>query len=507
MFAYIRLSSFKTDFKPAAGRSKVNLKLNGLLTMTQTHPLPWTAEEIIQATKGELLCGELRRPFSGVSIDSRNISADNVFVAIIGETHDGHAFTANSVNQGVRGLVISRHKAGQLPIAEWKSKNIACIAVDDTTRALGDMAAFNRLRSHASVVAITGSNGKTTTRQMTTALLTQEYNTLTAVGNFNNDIGLPLTLLGLSADHQWAVLELGTNNPGEIARLAEICSPDIGVLTNIGPAHLEGLGSIDGVMQEKGDLLRSLAPGAKAILNADDPRVIGLAADTNAQVILYGLSHEATIRAEDIDETEHTISFRLIYAGESISVHLNSPGRFMVSNALAAAAVGHQIGLSGKTVKTGLEAFKPVAGRLNIQHLPGGIHLIDDTYNANPESVKAAVATLNTMRAGARGIVVVGDMLELGALAQSLHRDVGADAALAGISRIYAHGEFAAEVRAGAHDKGMQPGDTFEGSHEDIVEDLKYRLQPGDWLLVKGSRGMAMEKVVRKLQEWAGKKS
>jgi UDP-N-acetylmuramoyl-tripeptide--D-alanyl-D-alanine ligase len=473
--------------------------------MTQSQPLPWTAEEIIEATRGELLCGDLRRPFSGVSIDSRAISADGVFVAITGEVHDGHAFISNIVVQGVRGLVISRHKAKQMPIAAWKTNDVACIAVEDTTRALGDMAAFNRLRSHASVVAITGSNGKTTTRQMTTMVLDRQYDTLTAVGNFNNDIGLPLTLLGLSTNHQWAILELGTNNPGEIARLAEICTPDIGVLTNIGSAHLEGLGSIEGVMQEKSDLLKSLGPGCKAILNADDPRVIQLASKTKAEVILYGLSREAIIRAEDINETKHTISFTLIFADESISIRLNSPGRFMVSNALASAAVGHQIGLSCKAVKTGLEAFRPVSGRMNIKHMSAGIHLIDDTYNANPESMKAAFATLNTMRAGARGVVVIGDMLELGAQAQSLHRKVGAQAARSGISRLYTYGEFASQVTTAAHDEGLQPTDTFEGTQDEIVEDLKNWLHPGDWLLVKGSRGMAMEKVVRKLQEWGEK--
>jgi UDP-N-acetylmuramoyl-tripeptide--D-alanyl-D-alanine ligase len=470
--------------------------------MTQSHPLTWTTAEIIEATQGGLLCGDLRRPFTGVSIDSRNISAEDVFVAITGDIHDGHTFTSKIVDQGVRGLVINRQKASQMPISAWKTNDVVCIAVEDTTRALGDMAAFNRLRSHVSVVAITGSNGKTTTRRMTTAVLDRQYDILTAVGNFNNDIGLPLTLLGLSTGHQWAVLELGTNNPGEIARLSEICSPDIGVLTNIGPAHLEGLGSIEGVMQEKGDLLKNLGPDAKAILNADDPRVIQLASKTKAEVILYGLSCEATIRAEDINETKHTISFTLILAAESIAVHLNSPGRFMVSNALAAAAVGQQLGLSCQTVKTGLEAFKPVSGRMNIRDMPGGIHLIDDTYNANPESMKAAFATLNTMRAGARGVVVIGDMLELGAQAQSLHRKVGARVARSGISRLYAYGEFAAAVRTGAHDEGMPSTDTFEGRQDEIVEDLKNWLQPDDWLLVKGSRGMAMEKVVRKLQEW-----
>ena len=474
--------------------------------MTQRQPLTWTTAEIIEATQGELLCGDLSRPFTGVVIDSRNISADDIFVAITGEVHDGHTFTSNIVDQGVRGLVISRHKADQLPISAWKTSDVGCIAVEDTTRALGDMAAFNRLRSNASVVAITGSNGKTTTRRMTTAVLDRQYDTLTAVGNFNNDIGLPLTLLEISTGHQWAILELGTNNPGEIARLAEICSPDIGVLTNIGPAHLEGLGSIEGVAQEKGDLLKSLGPGGKAILNADDPRVIQLASNTKAEVILYGLSREATIRAEDIEETKQTTSFTLIFAGESIAVHLNAPGRFMVSNALAAAAVGRQIGLSCETVKAGLEAFKPVSGRMNIRDMPGGIHLIDDTYNANPESMKAAFATLNTMRAGARGVVVIGDMLELGAQVKSLHRKVGARAARSGISRLYAYGDFAADVRNGAHDEGIPSTDTFEGTHDEIVEDLKIWLQPGDWLLVKGSRGMAMEKVIRKLQQWAGEK-
>jgi UDP-N-acetylmuramoyl-tripeptide--D-alanyl-D-alanine ligase len=368
------------------------------------------------------------------------------------------------------------------------------------------MAAFNRQRSQASVVAITGSNGKTTTRRMTTAVLERQYDILTAAGNFNNDIGLPLTLLDLSADHQWAVLELGTNHPGEIARLSDICTPDIGVLTNIGPAHLEGLGSLEGVMKEKGDLIKRLGSGGKAILNADDPRVSQLASTTEAEVIFYGLSRQAAIRARNIKETGDTISFELTFAGESISINLNSPGRFMVSNALAAAAVGYQLGISIETVKTGLETFDPVSGRMVIKRLADDINLIDDTYNANPDSMEAAFATLSKMRAGARGAVVIGDMLELGEQAKSLHRNVGAAAARSGVGRLYAYGEFTAEVLSGARDEGMHPTDIFEGTHDEIFEDLKVWLQPGDWLLVKGSRGMTMEKVVRRLEEWAGEK-
>jgi UDP-N-acetylmuramoyl-tripeptide--D-alanyl-D-alanine ligase len=372
---------------------------------------------------------------------------------------------------------------------------------------LGDLAAFNLQRSQASVVAITGSNGKTTTRKLTAGVLARQYYTLATIGNLNNEIGLPLTLLSLESDHQWAVVELGTNNPGEIKRLTQICSPNIGVITNIGPAHLEGLGSLDGVMQEKGDLLKGLGPNGKAILNADDPRGMRLARKTEHEVILFGLSDKATIRAEQIIEKDRGISFTLIFKEENVSVDLNSPGRFMILNALAAAAVGYSLGLPSETVKAGLEGFTPVSGRMNILHMPNGIHIIDDTYNANPDSMKAALSTLQKMRAGGRGVFVAGDMLELGEQARALHTKVGALAARSGVSRLYAKGEFDAAVAAGAHEEGMQPADTVTGSRDAIIEDLKGWLQPGDWVLVKGSRGMAMEKVVQGLKDWAGEKT
>ncbi len=450
------------------------------------------------------MCGDLRHPFSRVSIDSRAIAPPDIFFAIIGESHDGHGFAAAVVDQGVRGLVINRQKAAQLPVRAWETRDVTCIAVADTTRALGDLAAFNRRRARVSVAAITGSNGKTTTRQLTAGVVSRQFNTLASSGNFNNAIGLPLTLLGLSADHQWAVVELGTNRPGEIARLTEICSPDIGVLTNIGPAHLEGLGSLEGVIQEKGDLLRGLGRDGKAVLNADDPRVLQLAQKTSHEVLLYGRSPAASIRAEEIKGDEQTISFTLLAGRESIAVQLHSPGQYMISNALAAAAVGHLLGISAAEIKAGLEGFKPVSGRMNICHLPNGVHMIDDTYNANPESMKAALATLKQMRAGSRGIFVAGDMLELGPQAPELHRQVGALAARTGVDRIYARGENAANLAAGAREEGMGPADTITGSREELLEDLKGWLQPDDWVLVKGSRGMAMEKIVEGLKAWAG---
>ena len=474
--------------------------------MSTEHPIPWTTREILEATGGELLSGKLQDPFSKAFIDSRKIVNDGIFVAIVGDIHDGHAFVPDIVEQGVRGLVIDREKADSFPLAAWKTKGVACIAVADTTRALGDMAAFNRRRSQASVVGITGSNGKTTTRQFTAAVVSQRYNTLATAGNFNNQIGLPLTLLGLEFDHQWAVVELGTNNPGEIARLAAICSPDIGVITNIGPAHLEGLGSIEGVAQEKGSLLNGLRKNGKAVLNADDPRVLQLARQTRHEVVLFGLSADAAVRAMDVNENEHGIGFTLKLAQEDVSIRLNTPGRFMVINALAAAAVGSLLGLSGHTIKAGLEAFTPVGGRMNILHPPNGIHLIDDTYNANPDSMQVALTTLKTMRAGSRGIFVAGDMLELGDQASALHSKIGAIAAQSGVSRLYAMGEFAAAVASGARAQGLPAADTFIGSREEILADLTDWLQPGDWVLVKGSRGMAMEKVVEVLKAWPDKK-
>lgn len=474
--------------------------------MTNSHPIPWTAGEIMEATGGKLLCGELQHSFAQVFIDSRKVSADGVFIAIIGEVHDGHTFTSDVVDQGGLGLVIDKKEAEHLPIGKWKEKGVTVVAVEDTTRALGDMAAFNRQRSDVSVVAITGSNGKTTTRQMTTAVIAQLYYTLATAGNFNNHIGLPLTLLDLEPEHQWAVVELGTNNPGEIARLAEICTPDIGVITNIGPAHLEGLGSIEGVAREKGSLLKGLHPNGKAVLNADDSRLRHLAHQTAHEVCLYGMAPDAAVRAEDVVEIENGICFTLELAEESLSIRLNSPGRFMVINALAAAAVGNLLGVPAAKIKAGLEAFEPVHGRMNIHHAPNGIHFIDDTYNANPESMKAALTTFKTMRAGATGIFVAGDMRELGSQAASLHRQVGGLAAQSGISRLYACGEYAHTVVAGAIKAGLPAANAITGSREEILEDLVTRLQPGDWVLIKGSRGMAMEKVVEGLKAWGDKK-
>ena len=470
----------------------------------ETNPIPWKTQEILEATGGGLLVGDADRKFSRVGIDSRNISSDDLFVAIVGDVHDGHTFVQDVVRRGVSGVMINKNSPANIPVSDWQNINITCVAVDDTTRSLGDLAAYNRRRANALVVAITGSNGKTTTRRLTSAVMNRQYNTLSTVGNFNNQIGLPLTLLNLEREHQWAVVEIGTNSPGEIARLAEICSAEIGVITNIGPAHLEKLGSLDGVMQEKGDLLKHLKSGGKAVLNADDRRIRNLAAQTDRDVVLFGLCPEATIRAETINETISGINFILVLPEQRIEVALSARGNFMVTNALAAAATAYLAGLSINQIKAGLESFRPAAGRMNILQTPDGIHIIDDTYNANPESMRATINTLKAASAGNRAIVVSGDMLELGEHAESMHKQIGALAAASGIAKLYVTGNFSEAVATGARQAKMSAENIFSGSKDDIIEGLKQTLKPGDWVLIKGSRGMAMEDIVNALKRWSG---
>jgi UDP-N-acetylmuramoyl-tripeptide--D-alanyl-D-alanine ligase len=420
-------------------------------------------------------------------------------VAIVGEVHDGHRFANDVVEKGVGGLVMAKEKIGELPISEWQPRHIACVAVADTQQALGDLAAFHRSRIDVAVVAITGSNGKTTTRQMTAEVVAKKFSTLSTIGNYNNQIGVPLTLLRLAPEHTWAVVELGTNSPGEIARLTQICAPDIGVITNIGPAHLEGLGSLDGVMHEKGQLIEHLKTGGRAILNADDRRVSKIADRTEKEVLLFGLTKKAAIRATAVQAKVGGISFSLDLPRESLTVDLKVPGQFMVINALAAAAVGHLLELSAAEIKSGLEKFKPAWGRMNIFQTANGIHIIDDTYNANPDSMQAAITTLNALRANNRSVFVAGDMLELGTRTESLHKQVGAWAAVANIDKLMITGEFANAVASGAADAKMNRDDIFTGSRDEILDALKDSLRPGDWVLVKGSR-------VKGLKEWEGLK-
>ena len=466
-------------------------------------PFGWTTEQVLTATGGSRISGSADMAFAGVGIDSRTIGPDDLFVAIAGESHDGHRFVADVLDRGVKGVVAADDQVTNLPMARMAAANVTCVAVADTTLALGAMARFNRNRGNLKVLAITGSNGKTSTRMLMDQVISRTFSTLSTSGNLNNHIGLPLTLFRLTPGHQAAVLELGMNHAGEITRLGRICEPDVGVITNVGPAHLQGLGTIENVAQAKGELLHTIRPGGTAILNADDPRVAALAGSLNRQVILFGSAGAAQVRADDIHLTEAGMAFTLTTPSGSTPVTLATPARVMVSNALAAAAAGEVMGVPLEHIQAGLEAFCPQPGRMGIRVLGGDIRLVDDTYNANPGSMVAAIETLASMHGSRRTLAVLGDMLELGPQSANLHRELGRAAGDARLDRLYIAGNFAPAVADGAMDRQMKADRIFCGTKAGIIEQLNQDLQTGDLILVKGSRGMAMEAVVEAIVRWA----
>ena len=459
----------------------------------------WTTRDIRQATGGELLAGPTEAVFDQVAIDSRAIRPGHLFVAIRGENHDGHTFLNDVVAQGIRGVVVQHDRLDADRRASLDRGGVMVLGVDDTTRALGALAAHQRRSMPARILALTGSNGKTTTRAMTESILSRRFKTLATRGNLNNEIGVPLTLFRLQAEHQVGVVEMGMNHPGEIDRLGRIATPDVGMITNVAPAHLEGLQTVEGVRDAKGELLNHIAADGRAILNADDPLVRELAAGSRAEVLFFGRADDAQVRAEAVVATPEGTRFVLKLPQAEGPVQLNIPGAFMVANALAAAAAATVLGIEWPDIRDGLAAVRPVAGRMQIQSLAGGLTIINDCYNANPASAAAAIATLADLKGNARGILVMGDMLELGTQAAALHREIGQRAAAAGLALLCAHGPHAESLAAGARAAGMPDGRIMTGSVPEIVDHLTAQLEPGDWILVKGSRGMRMERVIEAL--------
>jgi len=467
-------------------------------------PIPWTLAEILEATCGQQLGGVDAGSFTRVGIDSRALDPDSLFVAIKGERHDGHDFIQEVIDQGCRGILMAAQRQKDLPVSRWAKEGVTLVAVADTIRALGALAAFRRLQAGISLVAITGSNGKTSTRRMTAAVMGMRFGTLASSGNFNNEIGLPLTLLGLARDHSMAVVELGMNHPGEIARLTRICNPQIGVITNVAPAHLEGVQSLDGVRRAKGELLHEMTPGGRAVLNADDPSLVRLGAATEHKVLWFGINAKAQVRATNIAASPLGSRFTLHLPDGRVPIGLNLPGGFMVGNALAAAGAGHLAGCTPDQIKAGLESVAPAPGRMVHVKTARGLEIVDDTYNANPGSMAAAFETMAVLSPDHSWVLVCGDMLELGQEAPLWHRRIGREAVERGAAAVYAHGPHSPQVARGAREAGLEAARVLTGDKADLVEALQNHLKPPVWALVKGSRGMAMETVVRELVQWAG---
>ncbi len=433
--------------------------------------------EIAALARGRLIGTDVA--VESVTTDTRALTAGQLFIALEGPHFDGHDFLGDAANAGAAGAMVAR----QL------HTNLSQILVDDTLQALSRLAAAWRKRLRLPVVGLTGSNGKTTVKEMIAAILGREGHVLATKGNFNNHIGVPLTLLSLRRDHAYAVVEMGANHPGEIATLTAIVKPDIALITNAAAAHLEGFGSIEGVAKAKGEIFQGLPESGTAILNADDTyadywrKLIG-----RRKRLTFSIDKPADVYARNNAGGILHISTP---AGE-IEVDIPLPGRHNARNAVAAAAAALAAGIGVSSIKAGLESVAQVRGRLVLRAALRGARLLDDSYNANPGSLAAALEVL-AEQPGERWLVL-GDMGELGANSESLHRQAGERARAMGIQRLYALGTLsqAAAVAFG-------PGASHFDAHAALAQALCNQLQAGVSVLVKGSRSMRMERIVEAL--------
>ena len=424
----------------------------------------------------------------GVSTDSRTVSPGDLFFAIRGERFDGHRFVGDAFAKGACAAVVSEGGRGRAagPL----------LFVEDTVDALLRMSGWYRERYDVPVVAITGSNGKTTTKDMTAAILSSRFRTASTKGNYNNHIGVPLTLFDLSSDVEAAVVEIGMNHIGEIARLSEAAKPSIGVITNVAEAHMETMHDLETVARAKGELLEALPPDGTAVLNWDDERVRALSARGPSRVIGFGTSPDADVRAVGVEVTERGVSFELVGGGR---VELPVPGRHNVMNALAAIAVGRSMGIPDGDAAAALAAFRPSPLRMSIVRV-GPLTVINDAYNCNPGSLAAALTVLAETAGAGVSAAALGDMLELGETSERAHRDAGAFAAELGIDWLFLFGAEVRALRDGAVAAGMPPSRAivFEDKTT-LVGTIRKELNDSAVLLVKGSREMRMEEVVELL--------
>ncbi len=461
----------------------------------------WSQAEILAATGGKIRRQGHETRLGEVVTDSNKVKDGSVFVALKGERHDGHRFVGEAVRRGARCVIIHR------PVPVSAFGQATAIRVRDTLRALGDLAYYRREKFAPRVLAITGSNGKTTTKEMVAAILEEAVldgqplrgRVLKTEGNFNNLVGLPLTLLRLRRGDKVAVVELGTNHPGEIQRLVEIADPDMGMITSVGAAHLEGLNSLAGVAREKGALYRNIRAGGAIAVNLDDPWVKRLGARFKGRKITYG--NRGHVRARSWRARGARGQEVTLQAGrERCRVRLNYLGWHNITNALGAAALALGAGTDLAAVRRGLAKVRPFSMRMQIEDWRG-VGVINDTYNANPASMNAALETLAEIDCRGDKIAVLGDMFELGKHSAKEHRSLGQRAAKAEIDALYLLGDRSGEVRNGALRGGLRAEQIIIGrDHADLARRLRARVKRGDWLLFKGSRGMKMEKILKELK-------
>ena len=432
--------------------------------------------------------GELRgddREFRGVSTDTRTLRDGELFFALQGPNFDGRDYVGAAQERGAAGAVVTRKTRD----------HIAQIEVDDAKAALGRFGSAWRAQHKLTVVGVTGSNGKTTLKELIAACLSRQAPTLATHGNLNNDIGMPLMLARIEPEHRYAVLEMGANHAGEIAYLVSLANPDVVVITNAGAAHLEGFGSIEGVARAKGEILQNAQRPQVAVLNADDQYFdYWSTLVSDVRLLSFGFNKDADLRASDIAPRATGTDFTLHIGCDRTAVSLPLAGVHNVRNACAAAAVAHALGIARDEIRAGLESVSPVGGRLEPLRAVHGATLFDDSYNANPLSVVAAAEFLSAL--AGESWLVLGDMKELGDDAAELHREVGEAVRASGVSRLFAYGDLAANAAEGFGEHAR-----WFASIDALVDELCDGLAADINVLVKGSRSMRMERVVDALRE------
>jgi UDP-N-acetylmuramoyl-tripeptide--D-alanyl-D-alanine ligase len=470
----------------------------------------FTVEELREVISTKILAGEgpgwMKHRIRQISLDSRSSRPGDLFLAMKGDRFDGHDFVETALARGAVGAIVrDSYDVRSLALHSGSKRTMPFIlGVRDTLFAYQQLATHHRSRFDIPVVAVTGSNGKTTTKEMVASVMAHRWKVLKTEGNLNNRIGVPQTLFRLNGRHEGAVIEMGVDHVGQTTRLCEIARPTIGIVTNIGPDHLEFFGSMEGSAQAKAELLDLLPAGGTAVLNADDSYYDYLAARARCRVVSFGFSAKADVRAMDMksDGRNGTI-FRLLLPGKvrHTIVHIRVQGAHNVTNALAAGAVGSVLGLPGAVIAQGLSRFRPAAMRSQVL-VSQGVTIINDCYNANPASMKAAVQWLAQRGLHRKKIAVLGDMLELGPGAVRFHEEVGAFVAQQGIDQLVACGTLGKSLAEGAKCSGFDRTRIIEVPDATAAATaVKGIVKRGDVVLVKGSRGMRLEQVAQVLQE------
>ncbi|KHE92778.1 MAG: UDP-N-acetylmuramoyl-tripeptide--D-alanyl-D-alanine ligase [Candidatus Scalindua rubra] len=459
--------------------------------------------DVLKAINGELLLGSPESRITGISTDSRSIKEGELFFALEGENYDGHKFVDQAVSKGVAGAVISSNKDIVYSLLYGLEKCIL-IEVVDTLKALGDLAKFYRKSLRTNFIAVTGSNGKTTTKDMIYHVLRNFNNVTRSRKSFNNFIGVPLTIFDTDSTQDFCVVEMGTNAPGEIRRLSEIIFSDFTVLTNISCTHLECLGSIEGVANEKAELIENMTEDGILITNADDDWCNRIANRFDGKVISFGFNKSADIRASNVKRNDTGFDFTI---NDSFTVKLSVLGKHNIYNAMAAIAICNAVGIGMENICDKFIDFRLPPMRMEKQ-VYGDIVVINDGYNSNPSSMSAALEEFSQLNTPGRKILVCGDMLEMGNYAESVHREIGAKVAKSGIDALWTVGSLSGFVAEEAIANGM-PEERIRScaTSEEVSSFVVSQLKKDDTVLIKGSRGMKLENVVRQIESRFSRKN